>query len=241
MMSFGYDDGASVWRRLPDITATESDWSDGLGSALDLDGDVLVAGAPLATDEFYQQGVVKVYDLAMNDCDRNRVHDTCEADFDFDGVIDACDNCTLFYNASQHDCDTNGVGDLCDMIYCPPDDRTCDDCNLNAVLDRCEPVAPFKQLAKFAPPGLSEFSSFGTRVLFDGNRLVVSAPNEPGERCGEGRDPRSSGAEVSTSYPEPAIASASPPPSRAAELRLAEPIESPWTPALPDPQLSTPK
>jgi N-acetylneuraminic acid mutarotase len=53
------------------------------------------------------------------DCNANGTDDSLELDTDLDGVIDACDTCTLVANAAPLDCDTDndGIGNLCDCDF----------------------------------------------------------------------------------------------------------------------------
>jgi hypothetical protein len=56
-------------------------------------------------------------DHSLADCNGNFVPDSCEPDTDFDGRIDACDNCPAMANSDQADTDGDGIGDACDP--CP--------------------------------------------------------------------------------------------------------------------------
>jgi len=61
-------------------------------------------------------GVVEI-EPAGPDCNGNNIIDTCEADTDDDGVIDACDNCPATPSPDQTDSDGDGRGNVCDN--CP--------------------------------------------------------------------------------------------------------------------------
>jgi hypothetical protein len=47
-------------------------------------------------------------------------------DWDGDGTVDACDNCSDVYNQEQYDGDQDGYGDACDGDYAASTNGVCD-------------------------------------------------------------------------------------------------------------------
>jgi len=47
-------------------------------------------------------------------------------DWDSDGTVDICDNCSEVYNSQQYDGDQDGFGDACDCDYLASQNSVCD-------------------------------------------------------------------------------------------------------------------
>ncbi len=92
------------------------------------------------------------YARRATDCDGNDTLDACQindgaADVDRDGVLDNCqtdcnqDGIPDGDQLAELDCDANGILDVCDVDPTDPDGdgAIAEDCNNNALPDRCEP------------------------------------------------------------------------------------------------------
>ena len=88
------------------------------------------------------------------DFDNDGLGDACDPDADADDVLDEIDNCRLLFNPTQVDGDQDGLGDACDA--CPEDflndvdgDGVCGD------VDNC-PITPNADQADFDNDGLGD-------------------------------------------------------------------------------------
>jgi hypothetical protein len=134
-----------------------ADWSERVALAdFDGDGDIdawVAAEGPntirlslnLCLSDADDDGIPNCCDVdntGGTDCDGNGEDDTCQSDFDLDGVIDPCDedldgdgienSCDLDQTLGA-DCDGNEIDDLCDLAS-----GALQDCDESGIPDECE-------------------------------------------------------------------------------------------------------
>lgn len=112
-------DGAR-WVETGKLASIDEEDVGAFGASVSTNGNFAVVGAPEHLGDLHRSGVAYVF-RTPGDCNRNLVPDTCEADTDSDGIIDACDNCPNAVNTSQRDGDEDGAGDTCDTCRYIPD------------------------------------------------------------------------------------------------------------------------
>lgn len=101
---------------------------------------------PLPAPDSDQDGVSDIVDNCENDSnadqadfDSDGIGDACDPDNDNDGVDDVDDNCQFVYNSGQTDSDGDGVGDACDNAPndSNPDQADADGDGVGDVADNC--------------------------------------------------------------------------------------------------------
>lgn len=112
---------------------------DAFGLSVAVSDKFVVVGAVSANAE---SGAAYVFAVGHDDCNENALVDSCEADADFDGVIDACDACEGFDDGQ--DADGDSLPDECDL--CPYDaSNDSDGDGVCAPIDEC-PDDPHKTI-----------------------------------------------------------------------------------------------
>ena len=100
-----------------------------------------ISGLPECDGDCNQNGIPDETDVAEGtspDCNLDGRPDECQADYDQDGKIDACDNCPNNANSIQVDSDHDGVGDECDNCQDTANSNQCD-LDKDGVGDTCQP------------------------------------------------------------------------------------------------------
>lgn len=116
------------------------------------------------------------------DCNSNGIFDTCEPDFDGDGVIDACDICPAVADPEQADGDEDGHGDACDN--CPevpnPYQFDADQDGLGDVCDETSCAAAVFIESRQADGTLTAAPAYGEAGVWSNSTAKSTAPGLSG-------------------------------------------------------------
>lgn len=114
----------TAWSQMAKMTATVPVAQESFGTSVAISGNAVMSGVPSHAGAGTSSGAVYVFN---------------DADADFDGVGDGCDNCPLVADPTQSDIDGDSAGDVCDICPTTFNPNQSDiDCNANNVPDECE-------------------------------------------------------------------------------------------------------